>query len=62
VAATAIGVDMGLMGSAESSALIAAGLLSVLLFPLLGLTLLTRGGGLRTGGPALTVDDGRVRG
>jgi Kef-type K+ transport system membrane component KefB len=42
VAATAIGVDMGLMGSAESSALIAAGLLSVLLFPLAGLTLLRR--------------------
>jgi Kef-type K+ transport system membrane component KefB len=42
VAATAIGVDMGLMGSAESSALIAAGLLSVLLFPLIGLTLLRR--------------------
>src|SRR3954471_24444940 len=40
VAATTIGVDMGLMGSAESSALIAAGLLSVLLFPLLGLMLL----------------------
>src|SRR4051794_4521293 len=40
VAATTIGVDMGLMGSAESSALIAAGLLSVLLFPLAGLTLL----------------------
>jgi Kef-type K+ transport system membrane component KefB len=42
VAATAIGVDMGLMGPAESSALIAAGLLSVLLFPLVGLTLLRR--------------------
>jgi Kef-type K+ transport system membrane component KefB len=42
VAATAIGVDMGLMGSAESSALIAAGLLSVLIFPLVGLTLLRR--------------------
>jgi hypothetical protein len=42
VAATTIGVDMGLMGSAESSALIAAGLLSVLLFPLIGLTLLKR--------------------
>ena len=42
VAATTIGVDMGLMGSAESSALVAAGLLSVLLFPLLGLTLLRR--------------------
>jgi Kef-type K+ transport system membrane component KefB len=42
VAATTIGVDMGLMGSAEQSALIAAGLLSVLLFPLIGLTLLKR--------------------
>src|SRR4051794_9522897 len=42
VAATTIGVDMGLMGSAESAALIAAGLLSVLLFPLIGLTLLKR--------------------
>jgi Kef-type K+ transport system membrane component KefB len=42
VAATTIGVEMHLMGSAESSALIAAGLLSVLLFPLLGLTLLRR--------------------
>jgi Kef-type K+ transport system membrane component KefB len=44
VAATTIGVDMGLMGSAESSALVAAGLLSVLLFPLTGLTLLKRSG------------------
>jgi Kef-type K+ transport system membrane component KefB len=44
VAATTIGVDMGLMGSAEQSALIAAGLLSVLLFPLTGLTLLKRAG------------------
>jgi Kef-type K+ transport system membrane component KefB len=40
VAATTIGVDMGLMGSAESSAFVAAGLLSVLFFPLIGLTLL----------------------
>lgn len=44
VAATTIGVDMGLMGSAESSALIAAGLLSVLLFPLIALTLLRQRG------------------
>jgi Kef-type K+ transport system membrane component KefB len=44
VAATTIGVDMGLMGAAEQSALIAAGLLSVLIFPLTGLTLLKRGG------------------
>jgi Kef-type K+ transport system membrane component KefB len=40
VAATTIGLEMGLMDSAESSALVAAGLLSVLLFPLIGLTLL----------------------
>jgi Kef-type K+ transport system membrane component KefB len=44
VAATTIGQDMGLMGSAEASALVAAGLLSVLIFPLTGLTLLKRGG------------------
>jgi Kef-type K+ transport system membrane component KefB len=44
VAATTIGVEMGLMGTAESSALVAAGLLSVLLFPLTGLTLLKRAG------------------
>ncbi len=44
VAATTIGVDMGLMGTAESSALVAAGLLSVLLFPVTGLTLLKRAG------------------
>jgi Kef-type K+ transport system membrane component KefB len=44
VAATTIGVDMGLMDSAESSALIAAGLLSVLLFPVTGLTLLKHSG------------------
>jgi Kef-type K+ transport system membrane component KefB len=43
VAATTIGVEMDLMSSAESSALIAAGLLSVLVFPLTGLTLLKRG-------------------
>jgi Kef-type K+ transport system membrane component KefB len=42
VAATTIGVDMGLMGAAESSALIAAGLLSVLIFPYTGLSLLRR--------------------
>jgi Kef-type K+ transport system membrane component KefB len=42
VAATAIGVDLGLMDAAESAALIGAGLLSVLLFPLGGLALLGR--------------------
>jgi Kef-type K+ transport system membrane component KefB len=40
VAATAIGLELGLLDAAESAALIGAGLLSVLLFPLLGLTLL----------------------
>jgi Kef-type K+ transport system membrane component KefB len=43
VAATAIGLELGLVDSAESAALIGAGLLSVLIFPLLGLTLLRSG-------------------
>jgi Kef-type K+ transport system membrane component KefB len=42
VAATAIGMDLGLIDAAESSALIAAGLLSVLIFPVTGLGLLRR--------------------
>jgi Kef-type K+ transport system membrane component KefB len=44
VAASAIGLELGLIDAAESAALIGAGLLSVLIFPLLGLTIL-RGGG-----------------
>lgn len=56
VAATAIGIELGLIGAAESAALIGAGLLSVLIFPLLGLTLLrgTTGGTepAPEGGPA----------
>jgi Kef-type K+ transport system membrane component KefB len=40
VAATAIGRELGLVGAAESAELIAAGLLSVLLFPLAGSLLL----------------------
>ena len=43
VAATAIGLELGLLDGAESSALIAAGLLSVLLFPVGGLGVLTGG-------------------
>jgi Kef-type K+ transport system membrane component KefB len=43
VASTAIGQELGLMDGAESSALIAAGLFSVLLFPVTGLGLLRRG-------------------
>jgi Kef-type K+ transport system membrane component KefB len=42
VASTAIGAELGLIGAAESAALIGAGLLSVLLFPLAGLVLLRR--------------------
>jgi Kef-type K+ transport system membrane component KefB len=42
VAATAIGQELNLMDAAEASALIAAGLLSVLIFPIGGLTLLKR--------------------
>jgi len=42
VAATAIGMDLGLIDAAASAALIGAGLLSVLLFPLAGLVLLKR--------------------
>ncbi|MFL5871049.1 MAG: cation:proton antiporter [Solirubrobacterales bacterium] len=45
VAATAIGLDLGLLEQSESAALIAAGLLSVVMFPLAGLTLLRRHGG-----------------
>jgi Kef-type K+ transport system membrane component KefB len=44
VAAAAIGVALRLMGGAEAAALVAAGLLSVLVFPLAGLALLGRGG------------------
>jgi Kef-type K+ transport system membrane component KefB len=40
VAATAIGLELGVVDAAESAALIGAGLLSVLIFPLLGVTLL----------------------
>ena len=42
VAATAIGMELGLMDAAESAALVGAGLVSVLLFPILGLALLRR--------------------
>jgi hypothetical protein len=40
VAATAIGAELGLMSPEESAALIAAGLMSVLAFPLAGLAIL----------------------
>src|SRR6266496_1592513 len=44
VAAVAIGEDLDLIDAAEGAALIGAGLLSVLLFPLIGLGLLKGGG------------------
>jgi Kef-type K+ transport system membrane component KefB len=45
VAATGIGMELGLIDAAASAALIGAGLLSVLIFPLAGLVLLRRAGG-----------------
>ena len=42
VAATAIGRELGLIDAATSAALVGAGLLSVLVFPLAGLVLLRR--------------------
>jgi Kef-type K+ transport system membrane component KefB len=45
VAATAIGEELGLLSAAEGAALIGAGLLSVLLFPIIGLALLRSGPG-----------------
>jgi Kef-type K+ transport system membrane component KefB len=44
VAATAIGQDLDLLSAAEGAALIGAGLLSVLIFPLVGLALLREPG------------------
>ncbi len=42
VAATAIGLEIGAITAASAAALLAAGLLSVLIFPVLGLTILRR--------------------
>ncbi|HEY7455964.1 MAG TPA: cation:proton antiporter [Solirubrobacterales bacterium] len=54
VAATAIGQSLGLVTAAEAAALIGAGLLSVLVFPLVGLSLLRGSGAAERPGP----DDG----
>ncbi|MGH2898126.1 MAG: cation:proton antiporter, partial [Solirubrobacteraceae bacterium] len=51
VAATAIGLQLGLVGGGEAAALVAAGLLSLLVFPLAGLTVL-RGAGPAAGASA----------
>jgi Kef-type K+ transport system membrane component KefB len=44
VASTAIGASLHLLSEATAAGLVAAGLLSVLIFPLVGLTMLKRGG------------------
>jgi Kef-type K+ transport system membrane component KefB len=52
VAAVMIGIDLGALDEATGAALVAAGLLSVLLFPLLALTLLRRAeASVTVGGP-----------
>ena len=51
VAAAAIGMDLGLLDQAEGAALVAAGLLSVMIFPALGLVLLKRAGMAAPGEP-----------
>jgi Kef-type K+ transport system membrane component KefB len=52
VAATAIGAELGLIDAAESAALIGAGLVSVLVFPVTGLAVLQSSGYSRSsGGP-----------
>ncbi len=57
VAATAIGLELDLIGGGEAAALVAAGLLSLLLFPLAGLTILRGGAGPgETGGPSALGD------
>jgi Kef-type K+ transport system membrane component KefB len=48
VAASQIGLELGLITKATGAALIAAGLLSVLIFPLLALTILRRSEGVST--------------
>jgi Kef-type K+ transport system membrane component KefB len=55
VAATAIGLDLGLIDAAGSAALVAAGLLSVVIFPVTALSLL-RGTAAATGAPSRTED------
>jgi Kef-type K+ transport system membrane component KefB len=72
VAATAIGVQIGVVTQASAAALIAAGLLSVIVFPLLGLSLLRRQEQTESGlapaplpmptpaTPVLSVEDGQL--
>lgn len=60
VAATAIGQELGLLDGAQSAALIAAGLLSVLLFPIAALGLLAGAG--PEGAPTVARNGGRAPG
>jgi Kef-type K+ transport system membrane component KefB len=57
VAAVAIGEDLGLVDAAEGAALIGAGLLSVLLFPAIGLLLLKSGEERPAEGPGREEDE-----
>ena len=54
VAATAIGLELDAITAAAAASLVAAGLLSVLIFPVLGLTLLRRGAGSHVSGSVKT--------
>jgi Kef-type K+ transport system membrane component KefB len=60
VAGTAIGLELGLVGGGEAAALVSAGLLSLLVFPLAGLTIL-RGGGSDVGDGDVPVGPDRQR-
>ena len=60
VAATAIGLDLGLIDAAESAALVGAGLLSVVLFPLIALALLQPSGGQAEAGGGSAVDSSTI--
>jgi hypothetical protein len=44
---TAIGMELRLLDGTQGAVLVGVGLLSVLLFPVTGLSLLRRGGGMR---------------
>jgi Kef-type K+ transport system membrane component KefB len=59
VAATAIGLDLDIISAANAAALIAAGLLSVVIFPALALTLLREG---KEMGPSASMEAGYVAG